>query len=241
MTNRVAAAVTIEIQRIPLKPDRIGLDEAAQARMIQTVPVIVDAEGVEIFPSGEHEPVSIPADRTRVPISAPAGDRRLAERVIGVFLQAQVRLAAEQELHVAHRVEMIVDGAACVRLVAHQNLVRSGSVKVPGHEPTRAIPFGDWLPLIVGEHRRDAVDRSFHAPAQTIIGKLGAMASSGRRVGGDQLLLGVLGIRPAIVGPEIEFCIITHVSMACHRRVLIQVIGIKIGHRSIIGHTQAVD
>ena len=89
MTDRVAAAIAIEIHGITLQSDRVGLDEAAKARKIHAVSIIVEAECIDIFPPSKQEAVSVIADPAYG--SIPSGDRRLAEHVIAVFLQAQKR------------------------------------------------------------------------------------------------------------------------------------------------------
>src|ERR1044072_3200415 len=60
--NRVAAAITVKVHWVAIEADRVGLDKTAQAGMIKAVPVIVNAERVEIFPAGKHEPVPATAD-----------------------------------------------------------------------------------------------------------------------------------------------------------------------------------
>ena len=116
MIDRVTATIAIEIHGVALKPNRVGLDEAAQARMIKAVPVIVKAQRVDILPARKHEPIPVLADLLIMAI--PVCDRRLTERIISVFFEPKI-IRTQQELDVTHRVEMIVDVASRINLVTN--------------------------------------------------------------------------------------------------------------------------
>src|SRR5205807_5343214 len=80
---------------------------------------------------------------------------------------------------------LFVDHRTIGRIVAGQNLVRSGSVNVPGQEIPPLVPFQHRLPAVVGKKARYSINRAPHAAAQSVISKTGSVAAARVRQRGE--------------------------------------------------------
>src|SRR2546423_7406024 len=116
-------------------------------------------------------------------------DRRLAERVVGVFLTHVAKLVKDKGY--VPMLVLLVDRYCSSHVVARHDLVRPGPVNVPGYPVARPVPFHERLPVIVGEEPGHASDCPPDAAPETII--------RARHAPTDQMALGVIVEKEAAV------------------------------------------
>src|SRR5437762_169230 len=84
-------------------------------------------------------------------------DRRLAKRVVGVFL-AYIAELIQHRRDVAMLV-LFVDRYLAAGVVTSQDLISTGPVNVPGYPVARPVPLKKRLPIVVGEEPGHASNR----------------------------------------------------------------------------------
>ena len=56
--RRIIPDIPIQINVLRHEPDRVGLEEPSEFRIVGAVPVIVEAHFSEVFAAGEEEPIA---------------------------------------------------------------------------------------------------------------------------------------------------------------------------------------
>src|SRR5205085_1352489 len=188
-------------------------------------------------PPGIHEPVPVIARVARVRLiptlgrAVPAHDRRPAEGIVAVFLQA-VAIPVQHEAHISVLIVMVTQTSHSY-LIAKENLIRPAPVNVPGLEVTRSIPLHRRLPPIVGKKPGLPAEAPLYAPPEPVIDELRvAITSTG------ELALCIVVVCPTAprgIGGQVEIAVVAH-PLPRDTGVLVQVIGRKSRQRSVLIH-----